>query len=255
VRQIAQPRGAIDRWADVVSLVAQPHLTGVHPDTQPDRRQRCPLQIQRAGRRIGGAGERDHKAIALALFDRADSVMGGDRLGHRPVEAGHGGGHLLGLALPQPRRTLDVGQQQRHRARRQSPLTPSSLQSTSGASTRGSISLMLASMRRQQVAKHQRNRADYSPSHAYLRPLIAQIYALRPMVLASRRRIVESIPNGSKPPDRWNQGSSRAISPNDPPRQGGTQNGHCDWSLHPDLVYPDLTGDQVTQNLDATRPC
>src|ERR1700730_7750699 len=40
------------------------------------------------------------------------------------------------------------------------PLTPSSLQSTSGISARGSISLMLASMRPPRTAKHQRNRVD-----------------------------------------------------------------------------------------------
>src|SRR5271156_5617239 len=41
-----------------------------------------------------------------------------------------------------------------------SPLTPSSLQSTSGASARGSMSLMLASMREARSAKHQRKRVD-----------------------------------------------------------------------------------------------
>ena len=58
-----------------------------------------------------------------------------------------------------------------------SPLTPRSLQSTSGASARGSISLMLTSMRHRDAAKHQHKRADRGPSHTYIRPLIAQIYA------------------------------------------------------------------------------
>jgi hypothetical protein len=41
-----------------------------------------------------------------------------------------------------------------------SPLTPRSLQSTSGASARGSMSLMLTSMQPPRAAKHQRKRAD-----------------------------------------------------------------------------------------------
>ena len=45
VRQIAQPCGPVDRRADVVAFVAQLHLAGVHADAQPDRRQRCPLQL------------------------------------------------------------------------------------------------------------------------------------------------------------------------------------------------------------------
>src|ERR1700733_1899833 len=40
------------------------------------------------------------------------------------------------------------------------PLTSSSLQSTSGVSARGSISLMLASMQSLRTAKHQHNRVD-----------------------------------------------------------------------------------------------
>jgi hypothetical protein len=55
------------------------------------------------------------------------------------------------------------------------PLTPRSLQSTSGASARGSMSLMLTSMRWPRTPKHQRKRADYSRSHAYLPPLSAHI--------------------------------------------------------------------------------
>ena len=47
--------------------------------------------------------ERDHEAVALALLDRAHAVMGGDRVGHRLVEARDGGGHLVRLGLPQPR--------------------------------------------------------------------------------------------------------------------------------------------------------
>src|SRR4029077_20207751 len=47
-----------------------------------------------------------------------------------------------------------------------SPLTPNSLQFTSGASTRGSISLMLASMPPPQAPKHQRKRVETPTCHA-----------------------------------------------------------------------------------------
>ncbi len=170
-RQIAQPRRAVDGRAGVVALVAQLHLAGVHPDTQPDRGQRRSLQLEGAGHRIGGARERGHETVTLALLDRAHTVMGGDDIAHDLVEPRNRGRHLLGLGLPQPRRpstsanssvTVPVGK---------SPLTPSSLQSTSGASARGSMSLMLASMRGRRTAKHQRKRVDrsrlmaeYSPS-------------------------------------------------------------------------------------------
>ena len=118
VGEIAQPRGAVDRRADVVALVAQLHVAGVHADAQLDRRQRCPLQVQGTSHRVGGAGERDDEAVALALLDGPHTVVGGDRIGQCLVEARDRGLHRLGLGLPQPRRTLDVGQQQRDRSGR-----------------------------------------------------------------------------------------------------------------------------------------
>ena len=118
VGEVAQPRGAVDRRADVVAFVAQLDVAGVHADAQLDRCQRRPLQLQRAGHRVGGAGERDDEAVALALLDRSHTVVGGDRVGQRLVEARDRGLHRVGLGLPQARRTLDVGQQQRHRSGR-----------------------------------------------------------------------------------------------------------------------------------------
>src|SRR6201987_964464 len=56
------------------------------------------------------------------------------------------------------------------------PLTSSSLQSIRGVSARGSISLMLASMRPPQTAKHQRKRADFGPT-AYTTPAGADLRA------------------------------------------------------------------------------
>ena len=43
MRQIAQPRGPIDRRARVVGLATQLDLPGVHPDPDPDRGQRAPV--------------------------------------------------------------------------------------------------------------------------------------------------------------------------------------------------------------------
>ena len=126
--EIAQPGGAVDRRADVVAFVAQLDLAGMQPDAQPDRGQRGPLQLQRTGHCVGRAGERGHEAVALTLLHRPHAAVAGDDFGDRLVEACEGGGHLLGLGLPQPRGTLDVCQKQRHRSLRQQPahdqLTP-----------------------------------------------------------------------------------------------------------------------------------
>ena len=119
--QIAQPRGAVDHRPGVVALIAQQHLAGVDPDAQPDRRQRCPLQLQRTGRRVGRAGERRHKTVTLTLLDRPHTAMGGNQITQRVIQARKGRRHLLGLGLPQPCGALDVGQKQRRRSRRQKP--------------------------------------------------------------------------------------------------------------------------------------
>ncbi len=119
MRQIADTRGAVDRRTRVVALIAQLNLAGMHADAYPDRSERRPLQRQRARHRIRGPRERGHEAVALALLDRTHPVISGDGLVHRPVQQRQRGGHLLGLGLPQPRRALDIGQQQRHRPGRQ----------------------------------------------------------------------------------------------------------------------------------------
>ena len=77
--QVAQPGGAVDRRTDVVAfpagLAAQLHVAGVDPDAQPDRRQRRPLQIQRASHRVSRPGECNYEAVALALLHRADPAI------------------------------------------------------------------------------------------------------------------------------------------------------------------------------------
>jgi len=121
MRQIAQPRRLVDRRADVVALVAQLHLAGVHPDPQADRRERRPLQLQRTRHRVGGPRERHHETVALPLLHRAHTAIGGQQRRQRLIQTRKGRRHLLGLGLPQPGRVLDVCQQQRHGARRQQP--------------------------------------------------------------------------------------------------------------------------------------
>ena len=101
--QIPQPGRAVDRRAGVVTLIAQLHLTGMHPNAQPDRSQRRPLQLHRGRHRIRSTGERRHKTVALTLLDRAHAVMGGDDVTDHLVEPRNRGRHHLGLGLPQPR--------------------------------------------------------------------------------------------------------------------------------------------------------
>jgi hypothetical protein len=121
VAQIAQPCGAVDRRAGVVTFIAQLDFARVDPDAKPDRGQRRSLQLQHTGHRVGGAGERGHEAVAFALLDRAHPVVGGDDLVHCLILTSHRSGHLLRLGFPQLRRTLDVGQKQRHGPGRQEP--------------------------------------------------------------------------------------------------------------------------------------
>src|SRR6516225_8028208 len=72
-----------------------------------------------------------------------------------------------------------------------SSLTPRSLQ-FNGVSARGSVPLMLASMRRPRAAKHRRKLVDLPPRRAELRLLTAQIYASGPMIQCRRHRILDS---------------------------------------------------------------
>ncbi len=84
--ELTQPGGPVDRRADVITLIAQSHLTGVHANTQPDRRQRRPLQVDGARHGIGCAGERDHEAVTFALLDRTHPMMGAHQFGERAIQ-------------------------------------------------------------------------------------------------------------------------------------------------------------------------
>ena len=116
--EIAQPRRSVDGGADVIAFIAQLHLTGVHTDAQSDRRQRGTLQFQRTGHRVAGSRECNDEAVALALLHRPHPTMSGDQIRSCIIQPCERSCHLVGLGFPQLRGALDVGQQQRHGARR-----------------------------------------------------------------------------------------------------------------------------------------
>jgi hypothetical protein len=126
--QITQPRGPVDRRPRVVVVVAELDFACVQPDAHSDRRQWYALQVQCTGHRVTGFGERSDKAIALTLFERSDSVVACYDSGNGLIQPVQRDRHLLWTRLPQQRGSLDVSQQQCHRAGRQRPahakLTP-----------------------------------------------------------------------------------------------------------------------------------
>ena len=143
VRQIAQPRGAVDGRADVVALVASAARRRCARRCAAGSDPRVPLQLQRTRHGVAGTSEHDHKTVALALFDRPHPAMGGDDIRQGAVELRDRSGHLLRPVVPQPREpstsaissvTVPVGS---------NSLTPRSLPLNSGVSPRDSISLML----------------------------------------------------------------------------------------------------------------
>ena len=83
MRELAESRGPVDGRPDIVVLVTQLHLAGMHPDPQSQRHQRRPLQRKRAGHRIGGSAERDDEAVAFALLDpnRVPACLQEERVG------------------------------------------------------------------------------------------------------------------------------------------------------------------------------
>ena len=98
--QIAQPRGPVDRGTDVIALIAQLHLAGVHADPQANRGQRRPLQLQRTRHRVTGPRERHHKAVTLALLHRAHSAIRGHQIRQCAIQPLKRRRHPLGLRFP-----------------------------------------------------------------------------------------------------------------------------------------------------------
>ncbi len=118
-----QPRTPTQRDTEIIALVAQLRLRGMqrdpHPKLQPigpDLRGQRTLGLQRRRHRVGRARERRHDAVALALFQRPHTTMAAHRIRQQRIMRRHSLGHRIGLRLPQPRRSLDVGQDKRHGA-------------------------------------------------------------------------------------------------------------------------------------------
>ena len=118
VGEVAQACRSVDRRSDVVAFVTQLDLAGVQTDPQPDRRERCQLQVEGARHRVTAAVERDNKTVPFALFHGPHAVVRGNDVHECAVEPCDGFRHLVRLRFPQPRRAFDVGQQQGHRAGR-----------------------------------------------------------------------------------------------------------------------------------------
>ena len=198
VGQIAQPRGAVDRRADVVALVAQLHLAGVHADAQPDRRQRRPLQLQRARHRVGWRGRTRPRSCrprparpGAPRHGRRRRRPACDRAARRRPSSPRAGSPT---AASSPRRRPAATSP----FRSASSLTPRSLQ-FSGASARSFAHASQHAATR--AAKHQRKRVDsrrvamrmYDPSRS-------RIYAFWPMVLRRTTSDSRIVPTGGGPP-------------------------------------------------------
>ena len=121
----AQPRTPGQREAEVVALIAQLGIGCVqgdpHPQIEPIRphdRAQLELGLQRRRHRVRRARERAHHAVALPLLDRADAVMICDRPVEDRVRLRDRARHRVGKPRPQASRAVDIGQHERHRARR-----------------------------------------------------------------------------------------------------------------------------------------
>src|SRR6185437_2457642 len=132
----------------------------------------------------------------LALFHRPHTTMGSYDLAQRAIQPRHRGRHLLRLALPQPRRALDVGQKQRHRSGRQ--LAHAQVPPAHRPHVRAAVSAVHASQR--PAIPHDRTSAKtriYTRWAAEIRPLTARIFVLWPTS------------SGVAPPDRGFRPSRR----------------------------------------------
>ena len=120
VRERHQPCRAVHLAAEVV-LVAFDRLTGVqtHPDLEVDDGvvAELLLGLDRGSGRVGGSRERGAEAVTTGAEHVAAVAF--DRAPHDGVVDPQGIGHVGRGFLPQTRGVLDVGEQKRHRARRE----------------------------------------------------------------------------------------------------------------------------------------
>ncbi len=117
-----QPGAADHGSPDIVAVVAWLRLPGVHRDTDREPRQVC-LEASLGSRGclhgIGDTGEHADHTVALTLLDRTQAAKLSDGIAENLVVAQNRVGHLVGSFFPQPGRTLDISEQERHRSRRQ----------------------------------------------------------------------------------------------------------------------------------------
>ena len=124
---VPEPRAADDRGALVVARIAKIDLTRVerHPDPHlrrlgPGLLAERPLHIESRRERIGRLRERGDDTVALALLDRPNASVKRDRGIEQLMVASDRRGRDVFARLPEPGRSLDVGQQQRDRPGRES---------------------------------------------------------------------------------------------------------------------------------------
>ena len=107
------PRRPVQHRTEVV-LTATLGLTGgdPHAHRQPQRLLRLHRGVDR------GAGRAERRAHPVTGVLEQPTPMSLDRRSQHLVMEDQGGAHRLGVGLPATRRTLDVGEQKRHRPRR-----------------------------------------------------------------------------------------------------------------------------------------
>ena len=89
VGRIADPGRPVDGRTGVVALIPAQHITGMDPDTKPQRSAgQSPLDGQSAGHAVAGPGEGGHETVPLPLLDRPDPVVASHRLVDHRVEGG-----------------------------------------------------------------------------------------------------------------------------------------------------------------------
>jgi hypothetical protein len=123
VRGRHETRRAVHR-APVIIAIAQLGLTRVQPHPHPEPPRHLPRLTNKRELRRDGSVDRivrsaEHSMEPVARRLHHEPAVHRDRLMQNRVMAGQGGSHRLGMLFPETRRTLEIGEQERHGARRQ----------------------------------------------------------------------------------------------------------------------------------------
>ena len=114
------PGSPVDGPTRIVALVTALHVAGMHP--HPHRHRLTGERLldgQAAGNRVAGPGEGRHERVPQPLLNRPHPVVTAHLLIHDLVQACDGSAHALRVGLPPSGGAVHVGEQQRHRPRRQ----------------------------------------------------------------------------------------------------------------------------------------